>query len=186
MSEVLFELPDRYVLDTGEVVGKHIHAVRRVVAGESLNGLLYWDSADLQQFARDHGQTPRLWSDDGTQSNPGPETYVWNIPEHYHRIVLSDYLGDLLTKHFEAHQPTAEQVQVYTDRLGEECRLIAERNMTDFVRCLIYIVDEFRKHNVVWGVGRGSAVESLALFLIGIHLIDPVLNHIPLEHFFRS
>ena len=37
---------------------------------------------------------------------------------------------------------------------------------------VIYIVDAFKKHNLVRGVGRGSSVASYVLYLLGAHKVD--------------
>ncbi len=185
MSTILYELPDRYVLDTGEVVGKHMKAVRMLLAGKRLDGHMFAENADLQQFVKFSDQTPILWAA-GEEGGPAPDTFTWQIPAEFKSIVLSKWIETKFTEYMEEITvPTMEQITVYERRLGDELRLISDLGMEDFVRALIYIIDVFRKNNVVWGVGRGSSVESLVLFLIGVHMIDPVLHGIPLDHFFR-
>jgi hypothetical protein len=184
MSTVLYELPDRYVLDTGEVVGKHVAAMRLILAGKPLEGQLFLDSEDMQRLAAS-GTALNLWAGDGEEANPDPSTFTWNIPEKYQSMNVIKHLQRAVENHFQTHGLTGEACRAYVDRVDQELELIKERGMEDFIRSMIYLIDVFRANNVVWGVGRGSSVESLVLFLIGVHKIDPVLYEIPLEHFFR-
>jgi DNA polymerase III alpha subunit len=43
-----------------------------------------------------------------------------------------------------------------------------------------------RSSNIVWGVGRGSSVASYALYLIGIHKIDPIKYNLSINEFFKG
>jgi DNA polymerase III alpha subunit len=42
-----------------------------------------------------------------------------------------------------------------------------------------------RKHNIVWGVGRGSSVASYVLYLIGVHKINSMYYDLDIEEFLR-
>jgi len=54
------------------------------------------------------------------------------------------------------------------------------------LRQMKYIVDTLRKHNILWGVGRGSSVASYTLFLMGVHHIDSIKYNIPVNEFFKG
>ena len=58
--------------------------------------------------------------------------------------------------------------------------------MVMVLKTMKYIVDTLRKHDVVWGVGRGSSVASYALYLIGVHKIDSVKYNLPIDEFFKG
>jgi len=47
------------------------------------------------------------------------------------------------------------------------------------------MVDNLRKRNVVWGVGRGSSVSSYVLFCIGINRIDPLKFNLDVGEFLK-
>jgi DNA polymerase III alpha subunit len=70
-------------------------------------------------------------------------------------------------------------------RLVEELEEFRARNMLPLLKVLKYLVDTFRKNNIVWGVGRGSSVASYALFLIGIHKIDSIKYNLDWHEFLR-
>lgn len=182
MSTILYELPDRYVLDTGMLIGKHTYASKLVLAGQDLSGKTFIDNDDLRRFAEDTGQTPVLWSH-GEPETPSPETKAWRIPEAYLSLDLEEFLGNLLRAYL-SQNPTLDAEQ-YLERFAEELYLIQTKNMVPFIQTLIYMIDTFKEKNVVWGVGRGSSVESLILFLIDVNLLDPLLYNIELDHFYR-
>lgn len=72
------------------------------------------------------------------------------------------------------------------DRLYEELDLYKKTEMIPVLKVMKYIVDTLRKNNIVWGVGRGSAVSSYVLFLIGVHKIDSVKYKLPINEFFKE
>ena len=73
----------------------------------------------------------------------------------------------------------------YLSRLELELQLFEERNLIPFLQALHFVVETFKKNNIVWGVGRGSSCASLVLFLLGVHLVDPIKYEIPIEEFFH-
>lgn len=70
-------------------------------------------------------------------------------------------------------------------RAGEELLLYQEYDLFDFLRYMKYLVDTMRKHNIVWGVGRGSSVASFVLFLIGVHKINSLYYQLDIKEFLR-
>lgn len=70
-------------------------------------------------------------------------------------------------------------------RAGQELLLFQERDMFDLLKYLKYLVDTMRKHNIVWGVGRGSSVSSFVLYLIGIHKINSLYYDLSIEEFLK-
>ena len=65
-----------------------------------------------------------------------------------------------------------ESLQEQINRVVEELELYRSVNLYPILRALIYIIDTMRKHDIVWGVGRGSSVASYVLYLLGIHKVD--------------
>ena len=97
----------------------------------------------------------------------------WFIPEEYEDFDIANHVLSLCK--------TDEELQ----RAGQELIMSQDRNMFDLLIYLKYLVDTMRKHNVVWGVGRGSSVASFVLFLIGIHRINSLFYEIPIEEFLK-
>jgi len=96
----------------------------------------------------------------------------WFMPDEYKNMDIKDYLVHICPK---------ENYQRLIDELNE----FQSRNMLDLLRWMKYFVDTCRKHNVVWGVGRGSSVSSYVLFLIGVHKIDSVKYKLDYKEFLR-
>ena len=96
----------------------------------------------------------------------------WFMPDEYKKMDIEEFL---------VNQCPEENYQ----RLAEELQEFRTRNMLDLLRWLKYFVDTCTKENVVWGVGRGSSVASYALYLIGVHSIDPIKYNLDWQEFLR-
>lgn len=90
-------------------------------------------------------------------------------------------------KNFDIAKYVLDQCQSEAElqRAGKELLLYQERDMFDLLRYLKYLVDTMRKHNIVWGVGRGSSVSSFVLFLIGVHKINSLYYDLDIEEFLK-
>jgi DNA polymerase III alpha subunit len=97
----------------------------------------------------------------------------WMIPKEYKEFDIEKFLIDQCPE------------QNY-DRLIKELELYQKHDMVIVLKAMKYLVDIFRKNNIVWGVGRGSSVASYALYLIGVHKIDSVKYNLPIEEFFKG
>lgn len=108
---------------------------------------------------------------------PIPPTAIdrtnWFIPAEYKNLDIEEHLIKLCPK------------ENY-DRLTQELELYRKNDMIPVLKAMKYIVDTMRKHNLVWGVGRGSSVASYVLFLIGIHKIDSIKYNLPINEFFKE
>lgn len=77
------------------------------------------------------------------------------------------------------------QTEEQFNRCKTELELFAERGLTAVLCHLKYLVDHWRQHDIVWGVGRGSSISSYVLYLIGVHKIDPLLYQLDCTEFFK-
>ncbi len=101
----------------------------------------------------------------------------WFVPEHYKTLDIEEYIAKRL--------PTdASQEQL--DRISNELELYKARNLYPVLRVLIYIIDTMRKHDIVWGVGRGSSVASYVLYLLGIHKVDSLKYNLDIKEFLKD
>lgn len=117
----------------------------------------------------------------GVKKELDPFSFAWTLPEHYKYMSVDEYLLNLAD--------SVEQDSLFDkrlQRLAKEIELFKRYKLDDVLRVIIFIVDEFKKRNIVWGVGRGSSCSSYILFLIGLHDIDPVLYDIEIEDFLRE
>ncbi len=97
----------------------------------------------------------------------------WHMPPEYAELDIAKWLLDQCE--------TDEERQ----RVGQELLLYLSRNLFTLLQYLKYLVDTMRKHNVVWGVGRGSSVSSYVLFLLGIHKINSLYYDLDINEFLR-
>lgn len=110
-----------------------------------------------------------------------PLEIEWNIPEEYDNIDVEKYLCDEFIK-----RTTKENRKVYKSRFIEELQEYKQRDLYPILKTLIYIIETFRKNNVVWGIGRGSSVSSYILYLIGVHDIDPIEFNLDYKEFLKE
>lgn len=120
------------------------------------------------------------------QREPVQLDMSWQLPEDYQQLDLADYI---LTK-FEERLPelgySEELLAIAAARIEHELEEVERRGMIEFMRTVIFIIDEMRRTGVIWGVGRGSSCASYLLFLIGLHVVDCVTMDIPAEEFYHD
>jgi len=98
---------------------------------------------------------------------------IWSMTVEYKDMDIAQWVLDQCN--------TQEELQ----RVGEELILYQERNLFPLLKQLKYLVDTWRKHNVIWGVGRGSSVASYVLYLIGVHKINSIYYDLDITEFLR-
>ena len=97
----------------------------------------------------------------------------WSMPDEYKNMDIAQWLLDQCK--------TQDELQ----RVGTELLLYQERDLFPLLKQLKYIIDTWRKNNIVWGVGRGSSVASYVLFLIGVHKINSMYYDLDIAEFLR-
>ena len=125
---------------------------------------LYADMPTLKSI-REINQTPEEFHS-GMQRN-------WHMPDEYKNLDIAQWLL--------GQCKTDPELQ----RVGEELLLYQERDLFNLLRYLKYMIDTFRKHNIVWGLGRGSSVASYVLYLIGVHKINSMYYDLNIDEFLR-
>ena len=98
---------------------------------------------------------------------------MWFMPDEYKHFDIVNWLYDRCTTDKER------------DRISIELELYVQHGMYELLIYLKYLVDTMRKHEIVWGVGRGSSVSSYVLFLIGIHKVNSILYELDIKEFFK-
>ena len=97
----------------------------------------------------------------------------WYMPDEYKNLDIAKWILDQC------------QTDSERQRVGEELLLYLDRNLFQLLQYLKYLVDTMRKHNIVWGVGRGSSVASYVLYLIGVHRINSLFYVLDIREFLR-
>jgi len=98
---------------------------------------------------------------------------TWHMPIEYQNFDIAKWVLDQCKGEAELQ------------RTGDELLQFHDRNMFPLLRYLKYLVDTMRKHNIIWGVGRGSSVASFVLFLIGIHRINSLHYDLSIDEFLK-
>lgn len=140
------------------------------------SSLLVEDSENIKKF--EHYSSTTLKKFDKNLENVSVEEYdtacqsSWFIPEEYKNMDIESYLVHICPKqHYQ--------------RLIEELQEYRARNLLPLLTVLKYLVDEFRKNKILWGVGRGSSIASYVLFLLEIHKIDSIKYNLDWREFLR-
>lgn len=97
----------------------------------------------------------------------------WHMPVEYKNMDIAKFVLEQCTNDSELQ------------RAGQELLLFQERDMFELLKYLKYLVDTMRKHNIVWGVGRGSSTSSFVLYLLGIHKINSLYYDLSIEEFLK-
>jgi len=109
------------------------------------------------------------------------ETYFskdFNIPQHYKELDVEQFVYSKLQK-------SGQDLKIITARVDMEFDMFKERGLYPILQLLIYIVDTMRKHNLVWGVGRGSSVSSYVLYILGVHKVDSYKYNLDIKEFLK-
>ena len=100
---------------------------------------------------------------------------TWFYPEKFDKIDLDAYFEELVKTY-----PNA-----YKERVKLELQLYKEKGFEKFLRFCIYFSSVMHEKDFVVGVGRGSSVASLCLYLLQIHLIDPIKYGLNIREFLK-
>ena len=125
---------------------------------------LYLDYKPLKKLATLNGSIAEYHANNQQQ---------WFMPDEYKNIDIAKWVLDQCSNQNELQRAVSELMEY------------AERDLLTLLQYLKYLVDTMRKHNVVWGVGRGSSVASFVLYLIGIHRIHSLKNNLNFNEFMR-
>ena len=97
----------------------------------------------------------------------------WLMPDEYKNLDIAEYVLGLC------------ESEAALQRVGEELLLYQARDLFDLLRYLKFLIDVMAKHNLIWGVGRGSSVSSYVLYLLKVHRIDSLHYNLDIAEFLR-
>ena len=173
----MIELENRVILDNGKVICNDRAIEKLIYLGKSIEKIYVNQSKDVELYNSTNNlldsNYPKL---EIYNSNLDKETNwfeKWFTPEPFKSLDIEVWL-------LNKCESEIEEI-----RVAEELILFNERNMYPVLKHLVYMVEIFRKNNIVWGVGRGSSVSSFILYLIGINRINPILYDLDVKEFFR-
>ncbi len=110
-------------------------------------------------------------------------SFDWNIPDGYKSLDVEQYVMNEAAKKLSRY--SGIDLDKRLNRLKEELKEYKSRDLFPVVQTLIYIIDQFKNNNIVWGVGRGSSCASYVLYILDVHSVDVIKYNIPLIEFFK-
>ena len=113
----------------------------------------------------------------------------WKLPSEWASLTsdqVQHLIVDKATDVISRSSYTEAQVSKAYTRIEQEINEIEKRNMMDFLKTIMYVLDTFKKNDICWGVGRGSSCASYVLFVLGLHVVDCVKFDVPMEEFFHD
>lgn len=173
----MIDLGNRRIYDDGTVILSPAAAIEVLYAGGDLSSA-WIDPCDDVTMHNDSNRMldtglDRLNDADGPMYG-GTDWYgSWHTPEPYASM---DVLSHCLSR-------CADDAQA--DRVRQEYSMFEERGMVPVLRHLTHMVDALREAGVFWGVGRGSSVGSMILYLIGINRINPMEHGLGIDEFLK-
>lgn len=173
MHSMLFHLNDRALTPDGKLVVAPDKVEELLIRGIPLSQIRVTAiNNEIKKFNAMTDEQLQLLSDENIELN-----LDWLLPQEFKSLDLDKYIASMITTE---HNELAEI------RLENEYQEFKRRNMEMFLRTVIFIVSEFKKKNIVWGVGRGSSCASYLLYRIGLHSVNPLKYKIPYSEFFHD
>lgn len=147
-------------------------AVELLYRGKRLHNIAFVDEV-VQQF---NNHAVELGLEEIVSSIQHSKEF--NIPQHYKDIDVEEYVHSLVPTGGDSDESVKARVEM-------ELAEFKARNLFPIIQLLIYIIDTMRKNNLVWGIGRGSAVSSYLLYLLGVHKVDSVKYNLDIKEFLK-
>jgi len=140
------------------------------------------DTWEIQQFNSNVPAEDELQA----ATDPVKINLAWQLPDEYRNLDLTLRVVDALDERSKELNYTSLELTHAAARIAKELIEINRRGMQEFMQTVVYVLDVFRKHGVVWGVGRGSSCASYILFVLGLHSVDCLRLDVPMEEFFHD
>lgn len=173
----MIDLGDRRIMDDGTVICTQDAMMELLYSGRTLRGVLCADPEDQREWelaAREHDSTmPGPMFHDGVLQDETDWFQYWMTPEPWASMDLREWCLARCTNQRESQ------------RVDEEMLEFESREMLPVLRHLAYCASIWREHGIVWGVGRGSSVCSLVLYLIGINRINPIEHGLEMDEWLK-
>ena len=113
-------------------------------------------------------------------------SFSWRLPPEYLQLDVAEHVQTVFGERFHELAYDATQEEAAFNRVALELSEFERRGLTDLLRVIIYVLARFRETGQVYGVGRGSSCASFVLFLLGLHVVDPIKFNVPLEEFMHD
>lgn len=168
---------NRKIDSIGRVILNTQGLMELLLSNESIDGLLVEDNIEAQKYNKFGLNQLKLYTKNvqnkSIEDFDKIATQTWFTPIEYQKINIDSWL---LSKC---------KTEKEKDRVIQELNIYKEKELYPLLQHLIFLIDHFRKNNVLWGVGRGSSVASYVLFLIGVHKVDSIKYNLDITEFLK-
>jgi DNA polymerase III alpha subunit len=108
---------------------------------------------------------------------------TWQLPEPYLSLDVVEHVQVVFGERLPGLAYNSAQTELAITRVARELEEFETRGLNELLRTIIYVLARFKETGQVFGVGRGSSCASFILFLLGLHVVDPIKFDVPLEEF---
>jgi DNA polymerase III alpha subunit len=112
--------------------------------------------------------------------------FGWRLPPEYLALDVVEHVSAVFQERLPALEYGTAQTELAINRVAQELSEFERRGLNDLLRVIIYVLARFKETGQVYGVGRGSSCASFVLFLLGLHVVDPIKFNVPLEEFMHD
>jgi DNA polymerase III alpha subunit len=184
MKELLTELNDRVLRFDGVSIVEpdQVEALLRQGAVPSQLRVVY-ETPEIEAFNRHVSLAERLME---FEPEPLSFKFAWQLPPEFLSLDVEEHVSVVFGERLPALEYDSAQTEDAITRVALELQGFRERGLYDLLRVIIFTLHRFRETNQVWGVGRGSSCASYILFLLGLHVVDPIKFEVPLEEFMHD
>lgn len=159
----MIELKDRWLSKSGVSLLTHEEAARHILQhGDLPPNMKVENSSEARQYQLVYGQD--IVFNEFCDELDYPD--INHTSQHYDRLVT-------------ILEESPRWDSKYFPRVRDELDFFDRTNNIKFLLALHEMVCKFKRNNVVWGVGRGSSVASMVLYLLEVHDINPLTYNIP-------
>lgn len=184
MKEMWTELDDRVLRYDGVSIVCPVVVLDLLLRGVKPNQLRVLEQdEDIRLFngaVADHDQIKEY------ANEPVKLKFDWQLPPEYFDLNVEEHVSVVFGERLSALAYSSTQVEAAINRVAQELAEFDRRGLTNLLRTIIYVLDKFKETGQVYGVGRGSSCASFVLFLLGLHVVDPIKYDIPLEEFMHD
>lgn len=153
----------RILLRNGVSIKDVFELARDIVSGKEINAKAIEDENTEKYFKRYREDLSFVEED----AKPLPLPNEHSVEEEIELIDL------ILTS------PRFQNTEEGRERISEEVEFFKKTGNIKFLLEVNDLIQEFKRNEVVWGVGRGSGSASYVLYLMEVHDIDPIKYDIP-------
>lgn len=107
---------------------------------------------------------------------------IWKMPLEYTKFDPIQFFSTELER---LSLNTQEYIDYLCGELEAWNNVMSHESAILLWKFLNYLMTTCKENDIITGVGRGSSVSSLILYLLGVHAVDPVKYKLNYEEFLR-